>query len=115
MSDTDPMTVEQLIENAIATYQTKGQKYGHTYWKFGRVMEELFPGGLEINNADDWTRISIINQIVGKLIRYTKNFHDPNTEELDDLGVYAFILEHIDDCIRHRNNRASGTGSSAAE
>jgi len=107
--------VRQRLDHAADTYDLKGLEYGHTYWKFGHVMQDLFPIGLTITNADDWTRLSIINQIVGKLCRYVNDWEEPNTKELNDIGVYIFILEYIDDCIRHRDNRPIRTGSSAAE
>jgi hypothetical protein len=110
-----PRTVPEFLNDAIKMYHDKGEEYGHTYWTFGKVMEALMPGGLTVRTADDWSRLAIVNQIVGKLIRYLHCWTDPNTEELDDLGVYAFILEHIDDSIRHRNDRASGAGSGTAE
>ena len=92
------MGVIELMDKASDRYIEKGKEYGHTYERFGEVMMALFPDGLLVTRADDWNRLGLLTMMVHKLLRYTNLYHDPKrgAEELDDMAVYTFILESID-------------------
>ena len=39
-------TVEQNLEQALKTFKERNKVYGKNYYKFGKVMKELFPDGV---------------------------------------------------------------------
>jgi hypothetical protein len=85
------------IRTALETADYKGKRYGHSYMTHGKVMEQLFPEGIAIESVKDLNRFGALNMIVTKLIRYCNQWEKPHQDSIHDLGVYAFILEDIDD------------------
>ena len=62
-------------------------------------MKALFPNGIELKTVEDYNRFGVINMIVAKLTRYSQNWPKTHQDSLHDLGVYAFILESLDDSL----------------
>ena len=60
-------------------------------------MKILFPKGLDLKTPADFNRYGALNLIITKLIRYCNNWEKPHQDSIHDLGVYAFILETVDD------------------
>jgi hypothetical protein len=61
----------------------------------------IFPDGLELKTASDFTRFALFTQCHGKLLRYAANFHrGGHAESLDDLSVYAQLLNYTDELIK---------------
>ena len=102
-------TASACMREALDTYNERRAEYGPSELKFGKVMDALFPNGLILKSADDWSRVGILVQIVSKLTRYSHNLAEPHLDSAHDLGVYAFMLEGFDrDTARYRNNRSDG-------
>jgi hypothetical protein len=93
---TKAKTVPDLFSEATNTFIQRNELYGDSYKKFGNVMSVLFPHGIGISNGEDFSRLGLLNMIVSKLIRYCSNFHDPHNDSIHDLGVYAVMLEELD-------------------
>tara|TARA_R110000796_G_scaffold182231_3_gene298756 strand:+ start:1665 stop:1964 length:300 start_codon:yes stop_codon:yes gene_type:complete len=88
------------MEQAHKTFKDRGKQYGQSYVQCGEVMQILFPNGIKLDTADDLNRMSLLNMVVNKLIRYSNMWDKPHKDSIHDLGVYAFMLEGIDDSIR---------------
>ena len=101
------MEPTDLMGEAIKTFEERHKLYGKTYDQYGYVMEMIFPHGIELKSIDDFRRMGVLNMIVSKILRYANNWDKPHKDSIHDLGVYAFILESIDDNIRSRNNGTS--------
>jgi hypothetical protein len=90
-------SVPEMLRECAETYEQRSKVYGDTYKQFGAVMAALFPEGLTVKHADDWSRIGIMVQMVGKQKRYAENFqrggHD---DSLLDLSVYAQMLREVE-------------------
>ena len=95
------------MEQAHKTFKERGSQYvasytqyGASYNQYGEIMKVLFPNGIKLETNDDFNRMGLLNMIVSKLIRYGNMWDKPHKDSIHDLGVYAFMLEGIDDSIR---------------
>lgn len=90
-------TVPEMLREAAATYEERNKLYGDNYKRFGRVMVELFPDGLELKSVDDFNRFGVFVQSVAKLTRYSQNFtrggHD---DSCLDASVYWQMQRELD-------------------
>jgi hypothetical protein len=93
------MTLYDKLESALRTARERGPVYGHDGAEVtGRAMAKLFPEGVALRTDTDFARFLILNHIVGKISRYTKNFaKGGHQDSIHDIGVYSFILEDLDD------------------
>jgi len=101
------MNAADFMGDARDRYHAKGREYGHTYKDFGPLMTVLFPDGLEINTEEDWNKLGALSMVCHKLLRYANLFHEDerSIQELDDMGVYTFILEElVNDSMGHGDN-----------
>ena len=98
-----PRTLDELKE----LFKQRNHQYKDTYKEGGPILESIF-GGMDISGEDDWGRIAILLQIIGKIVRYKNNFHniysgvdrkefDQIEDSLKDIIVYTAILMELDD------------------
>ena len=85
------------MEEAFKTFKARNKDYGDNYLNHGRVMMALFPKGVNLKTIEDYNRFGIINMLVAKLTRYCQGWPKSHQDSIHDLGVYAFILESLDD------------------
>tara|TARA_R100001443_G_scaffold487_6_gene2034 strand:+ start:12540 stop:12893 length:354 start_codon:yes stop_codon:yes gene_type:complete len=91
-------TVEQNLEQALKTFKERNKLYGKNYYKFGKVMEKLFPNEVVLKTEGDYNRFGVFVQIVSKITRYSNNFSNGgHKDSIHDTGVYAFIMEELDE------------------
>lgn len=90
------ITASRLMEEAKERYHKKGKVYGHTYLSLGPLMMALFPDGLEITTEEGWNKLGVLLMICHKLLRVSNLFDSEySIPELEDMGVYTFILLEI--------------------
>jgi hypothetical protein len=90
-------TAAQCLKDALATYEARNAVYSNNYQLVGKVMVGLFPEGLTVKTAHDWERLHIFLLQVVKQSRYARNWDNGgHGESMDDLTVYAAILNEID-------------------
>ena len=89
--------LEKKIEAALKTVKERKALYGHSYLVHGEIMKVLFPHGMELKTTEDFNRYGALSLIVTKLVRYCNKWDKPHQDSIHDLGVYAFILETVDD------------------
>lgn len=96
------MRVPEMLREGAETYEERNALYGDNYKSFGLVMCSLFPHGVSCKDVDDFNRLGVLVQIVGKLGRYCEQFeaggHD---DSLLDLAVYSQMLRELDEDIRN--------------
>ena len=91
-------TAIEFLEQALKTYKERNKTYGDNYFKFGKVMKELFPDGITLTTEADFNRFGCLVQIVSKISRYANSFKEGgHKDSAHDLGVYAFIQEELDE------------------
>lgn len=96
------MNASDRLKKAAGIFEERGKVYGDNYKQFGKVMKALFPTGAVVNDVETWNRLGLLTQIVSKLTRYSENFTKKGHEDsLDDLAVYAAMLNSYDDECYH--------------
>lgn len=107
--DTEMKKVPDMLRDAAAIYEERNKLYGDNYKRFGHMVKELFPKGLNLAGADDFNRFGILVQVISKLTRYAENFtRGGHADSLDDMAVYAMMLQELDNLNRRkRENEAA--------
>jgi hypothetical protein len=91
-------SVPELLRACAITYEERNKLYGDNYKKFGRVMEAMFPEGLQLKSIQDFNRYGIFVQCVSKIMRYGENLSKGGHQDsAHDLSVYAAMLEELTD------------------
>ena len=90
-------TVPEMLRECADTYEERNKVYGDNYKRFGAVMAAMFPDGLTIKHPDDWNRLGMLVQMMGKQTRYAENFtRGGHADSLLDLSVYATMLREVE-------------------
>ena len=94
--------VPERLRNAANLYEERNKLYKDNYKHFGRIMAALFPEGLTVQSPDDWNRVGLFVQVVGKITRYPAQWKEGgHPDSLDDVSVYSQMLAEVDDEIRN--------------
>jgi hypothetical protein len=91
-------TVPTQLENLADLQRKRFDEYGDTFHRFGEVFMALFPQGHRVYDVQDANRLALLFHVVDKLTRYANAFDKPGShpDHLDDLAVYAQILQMLD-------------------
>jgi len=85
-----------MLDAGAATFRERNATYGDTYLDFGKAAAALFPNGLALKTVDDFNRMGIFTQCLGKLARYAANLSEGGHQDsAHDLMVYAAMLEEV--------------------
>lgn len=87
---------DALISEALKTFTQRRKVYGDSYITHAKVMAAMFPDGVSLKTEVDMARWSVINLILIKLVRYSRDFKSPHQDSIHDSGVYCFVLEELD-------------------
>ena len=85
-----------LMQGGVDTFKERREVYGDSYITHAKVMEAMFPNGVNLKTEVDMARWSIINLILVKSVRYAKDFQKPHQDSIHDSVVYCFVLEELD-------------------
>jgi hypothetical protein len=99
-------TPVENMEAAAETFRERNKAYGDNYLRFGNVMHALFPNGVLLDTPEKWNRFCIFITIIAKASRYANDDDHPHLDSIHDLGVYAFMLESLDQAAIERVNAA---------
>jgi hypothetical protein len=91
-----------FLKRMADTYQERRGTYGPSEQRFADLMLAAFPTGLTLSSRSDWVRYGLFHQIMSKISRYAKNFHEPHVDSVHDIGPYAGMLEAEDRRALHR-------------
>jgi hypothetical protein len=86
--------VKDVLVESIRTFEEKGREYRHSYLDFGKVILDLFPGGIEIKNIDDANTFGIFFMIVHKIMRISSTGFK-SVDSIEDLIVYSAMLRTL--------------------
>ena len=105
--------VPEELERLKSLYTQRNKAYGSNYNEFGHVMS-LLVKDLELSGPDDFNRLGVLTQMLGKFMRYFAQFRaisegKVGTEEfnaaedcLRDLALYSVILMELDNEVGKR-------------
>jgi hypothetical protein len=85
------------LRAAADLFEKRNKDYGGAYKDFGRVLREIFPGGIILTTDADFGRFALFVLTLGKLHRYAMNFtKGGHSDSLTDLSVYAAMMKDLD-------------------
>lgn len=86
-----------VLAEAARLFESRNAIYGDGYLRFGAIAASLFPNGVTVSSAHDWTRLHLVMLEIIKMARYAECFNDGGHEDSPlDLSVYAAMLLSID-------------------
>lgn len=86
------MAPDKMLEEAAMLFKSRNKEYGDSYKSFGQIVAALFPNGVTLKTAEDFSRWGVLNMILSKIHRYSYNFKDGHSDSLKDLSVYSAML-----------------------
>jgi hypothetical protein len=86
----DVIKGDKILEDMAATYRERNATYGNNCTKVGQILAILYPDGMQLKTADDFTRWHLVDWMVGKLTRFACGNH---LDSIHDLAVYAAMVE----------------------
>lgn len=105
MKKKDQPKVHTRLRELGDLFEKRNAQYGSDYKSFGAVLLALFPNGLVLETDADFTRFGLYLYMLGKMTRYSKTFlgHPVPADTLDDLSVYAQMLQDVDASLMERD------------
>ena len=83
-----------LLVEAAELFAERNSVYGDTWKDIGKTMQSLFPNGITLKTAEEFSRYASVQLCVIKIERYCVNFKKGgHFDSVRDLKVYAAILE----------------------
>ena len=99
--------VPAALEKLADLYRQRNKLYGNDYKRCGEAYMALFPNGLTLRTAEDFTRFVIFSLGFGKQIRYANNFtRGGHADSLDDSSVYSQMLQELDTDAKARRKQS---------
>lgn len=88
-------TVPEILREAASTYEQRNALYGNNYKLIGEIFVSLFPNGSTLNTSEEWNRMFLLFQLIGKSTRYAAQFAEGHKDSAHDSIVYAAMLEEL--------------------
>lgn len=85
------------LEAAVVLFKERNLDYGNSFVTHGDILKALFPDGLHLMSADDFTRFGVFNAIVGKMNRQAANFDKGgHLDSMRDIIAFAAMQIEVD-------------------
>lgn len=95
----------EILETAAETYRERNKVYGDNFLRVSVALEAMFPQGLTVKTADDWTRLHLFLLSLMKVSRYAVNFQKGgHKDSIHDAMVYCAMLESADESISEKTD-----------
>jgi hypothetical protein len=88
--------VERHLSELAELFKERNGVYKDNYKTIGDFLNILFPKGLSAKTPEEFNRLCVMVNIVGKLTRYCANWQNGHEDSLNDLSVYAAMLQELD-------------------
>lgn len=86
---------QDVLSQASKILSQRNKAYKNNYISYGKVMEALFPKGVELQSSRDHVRFHMIVLLIVKLTRYANNYEEGGDADslLDAINYLAFLKE----------------------
>jgi hypothetical protein len=92
-------TVPEILRAAANTFEERNKTYGQNYKQVGPAMVALFPNGVTLRTADEFTRWHMFELIVVKMTRFA-NSGLAHEDSIHDAGVYAAMVQSFNQGVK---------------
>lgn len=93
----DRRDVSAILRDAARTFEQRNEVYGDAWVLQARVLEMLFPDGIETDRPGDWEVIELLISAIAKLVRFVKS----NCTHIDSAHDAAVFWAMIEESLRH--------------
>lgn len=87
-----PKTAADCLKEGETLFRERNGAYKDSPQRFGNAMAALYPEGLTLKGADDFTKFGIFLQMMSKTTRFAAS-DNKHLDSIRDLKVYAAMLE----------------------
>lgn len=94
-SVSEKFSADKILADASDTFLERNSIYKDNYKMVGRLMEVMFPAGIELRTREEFDKWHLFELLIVKLTRYVSTglkHHD----SIHDMQVYAAMIEAID-------------------
>ena len=91
---TDALRVPEILEEMAATFRDRNAVYGDNWKMVGKLMEAMFPGGVQLNAAADYEVWHLFELKIVKLSRFVIS-NLTHADSIHDDAVYSAMIEAI--------------------
>jgi hypothetical protein len=89
---------DKILERGAQVFRERRPIYGRNAPKIGRALQAMFPEGLTLTTAEDFTRFYLFQMQLVKQSRYANNFlKGGHADSMVDTCVYAAMLQATDE------------------
>lgn len=97
-------SVPQALSDLGTLFEERNALYKDNYKHFGKTLVGLFPNGITLKSEEEFNRFAIFLQITHKQSRYAQSIlNGGHPDSLDDISVYAQMLQEYDGLIEDDN------------
>jgi hypothetical protein len=92
------MKAPDHLESGAKTFRERNLLYGDNYLNTGKLLNQMFPMGLELKNEKDWDFICALLNCQMKLLRAAVHYSikgEAHADSIHDLMVYASMMAEI--------------------
>lgn len=85
--------MEIVLKESLEIFLDRNKVYGNAHQRHGKMMSVLFPNGIMLKTAEDFTRYTYISGVIGKLNRYCNNFNEGGHRDssIDPINMLAML------------------------
>jgi len=87
-----PRDAADCLADGIALFRERNGVYKDNHKRFGEVMAALYPDGLSLKGAEEFTQFGLFVQSISKMTRHAAS-ENGHMDSVRDLKVYAAMLE----------------------
>lgn len=89
-----PLQTHDILLEMAKTFEERNAVYGDNFKTVGKVLEIMFPNGVELKTADDYNRWHLFELMVVKFTRFT-NSGLTHQDSIHDTAIYAAMVESL--------------------
>jgi hypothetical protein len=87
-------TAADILEEMANTYRERNKVYGDNFKTVGPLMQQLYPGGMNLDSANDYELFHLWTLLLVKVTRFVNSEHR-HIDSCHDISVYAAMIEAI--------------------
>lgn len=96
--------VTKLLGDMAKLYAERNAVYKDNYKMVGRIMEAMFPDGIELRTAEEFNRWHLFELAIVKLSRYAVQYKSGGHQDsIEDMIVYLAMVAGLDDEARPKD------------
>lgn len=85
-----------LLHKMADLFAERNAVYKDNFRMVGKIMEAMFPEGLELKTPEDHNKFHLFMLAIVKLTRYAINYREGHKDSIEDMIVYLSMVAALD-------------------